>query len=94
MGPFFAFLYQILYVHVTCDGWRDRDLSLRPTQHGPYRIHCCLWPGFIWLTLFSFSSILRDKPTVILHITTTACIVVYNCACICISVQYLEVLAS
>ena len=65
--------------NVCCLQWVERWRPYFEAYTGPCHVHCRFWPGFLFfirLTLFSFSSILRDKPTVILHITMAACIVV------------------
>ena len=65
--------------NICCLRWVGRFRPFFEAYTGPYYVHCHFWPGFLFfvqLTLFSFSSILRDKPTVILHIITAACIVV------------------
>ena len=65
--------------NICCLWWVERLRPFFEAYTGPCRVNYRFWSGFLFfvrLTLFTFSSILRDKPTINLHITTAACIVI------------------
>ena len=62
-----------------CLRWVDKLRPFFEAYTGPCQINYRFWPGFLFfvrLTLYTFSSILRGKPVIILNITTAACIVI------------------
>ena len=65
--------------NVCCLRWVERWRPFFEAYTSPCRINYRFWPEllfFIRLTLFTFSSVLRDRPTINLHITTAACVVI------------------
>ena len=65
--------------NVCCLQWIDRWRPFFEAYTSPCRINYRFWPGFLFfvrLTLFTFGSLLRNKPTINLHITTAACVVI------------------
>ena len=65
--------------NIYCLRWVERLRPFFEAYTGPCRVHCRFWPGFLFfvrLILFSFSSVLRGKPTAVLEIITAACFVV------------------
>ena len=65
--------------NICCLRWVDRWRPFFEAYTSPCHINYRFWPGFLFfvrLTLFIFGSLLRDNPTVNLHITTAACVVI------------------
>ena len=65
--------------NICCLWWVERLRPFFEAYTSPCRVNYRFWPGFLFfvrLTLFTFGSVLRDKPTVNLHITTAACVVI------------------
>ena len=65
--------------NICCLRWVERWRPFFEAYTSPCRIKYRFWPGFLFfirLILFMFGSVLRDKPTVNLHITTAACVVI------------------
>ena len=65
--------------NVCCLRWVERWRPFFEAYTSPCRINYRFWPGFLFfvqLILFTFGSVLRDKPTVNLHTTTAACVVI------------------
>ena len=84
----FALVYTMILLFIQCLQRRSNICCLRWVERwrpffeaytSPCRINYRFWPGFLFfirLTLFTFGSVLRAKPTVNLHITTAACVVI------------------
>ena len=82
----FAYTMVLLFIqclqkrsNICCLWWVERLRPFFEAYTGPCHVNYRFWPGFLFfvrLTLFTFSSILRDKPTINLHITTATCIVI------------------
>ena len=65
--------------NICCLRWVERWRPFFEAYTSPCHINYRFWPGFLFfvqLILFTFGSVLRDKPTVNLHITTGACVVI------------------
>ena len=65
--------------NICCLRWVEKLRPFFEAYTGPCHINYRFWPGFLFFvrfTLFFFCSILRDDPTLNLHITTAACVVV------------------
>ena len=65
--------------NICCLWWVERLRPFFEAYTSPCRINYRFWPGFLFfvrLTLFTFVSVLRDRPTINLHITTAACVVI------------------
>ena len=65
--------------NICCLRWVDRWRPFFEAYTSPCHVNYRFWPGFLFftqLTLSTFGSVLRTKPTVNLHIITAACVVI------------------
>ena len=65
--------------NIFCLRWVERLRPFFEAYTSPCRVNYRFWPGFVFfirLTLLTFHSVLRDKPTIKLHITTAACVMI------------------
>ena len=65
--------------NMCCLRWVDKWRPFFEAYTSPCHINYRFWPGFLFftrLTLSTFGSLLRNKPTINLHITTAACVVI------------------
>ena len=65
--------------NICCLWWVERLRPFFEAYTSPCRVNYRFWPGFLFfirLALFTFGSVLRHKPTINLHITTAACVVI------------------
>ena len=84
----FALVYTMILLFIQCLQRRSNICCLRWVERwrpffeaytSPCHVNYRFWPGFLFfvrLILFMSGSVLRDKPTVNLHITTAACVVI------------------
>ena len=65
--------------NIYCLRWVNKLRPFFEAYTGPCQINYRFWPGFLFfvrLTLYTFSSILRGRPVIILNTTTAACIII------------------